>query len=98
MENKEIKKLKSLLVIARCPNAACDNKGKLSVLEEDKWVETHCQWCHEAEHCCPRHEWDCISPGVYESTYKCKNCGQLFTDQVDAGIVGPPKEGICNGR
>lgn len=30
-----------------------------------------------------KHKWECISPGEYDTTYKCSACGALFTDQAD---------------
>lgn len=37
-------------------------------------------------------DWVCVSPGSYDSTYRCKTCGESFTDQIDAGVWGPPRE------
>ena len=30
-----------------------------------------------------RHKWECVSPGEYDTTYRCSKCGALHTDQAD---------------
>ena len=30
-----------------------------------------------------KHKWECISPGEYDTTYRCSKCGALHTDQAD---------------
>lgn len=29
------------------------------------------------------HEWDCISPGEYDSLYECRRCGARHMEQLD---------------
>lgn len=42
-----------------------------------------------------KHDWNCVSPGTFDSTYKCSKCGAVFTDQADAGIEVPARG--CTG-
>lgn len=40
-----------------------------------------------------KHNWECISPGEYDSTYKCKKCGELYTLQSDNIESKLPEDG-----
>jgi hypothetical protein len=53
---QKIDEQEKLIELARCPNTACDNSGNVAVLIGNSWEQEHCQWCHEAGHCCKKEE------------------------------------------
>lgn len=40
-----------------------------------------------------KHKWECISPGIYDSTYKCKRCGIRWIESIDALETTKPVHG-----
>lgn len=43
------------------------------------------------------HEWECISPGLYDSTYECQRCGQKHDESIDDLSTMKPTHG-CTGN
>lgn len=39
------------------------------------------------------HDWVCVSPGEYDSTYKCKRCGDSWTESIDNPDTALPRHG-----
>lgn len=48
----DLAEAQELLKVARCPNSNCDNKGTMAMAHNSDYELQHCQWCHEAGHCC----------------------------------------------
>lgn len=43
-----------------------------------------------------KHNWICISPGEYDSTYRCKKCLTFHTESIDDPHSKLPKRGCKN--
>lgn len=39
------------------------------------------------------HEWQCVSPGEYDSTYRCGRCGLVHTESADNPESRLPESG-----
>ena len=39
------------------------------------------------------HEWECISPGMYDFTYECKKCGKFHCESADNPATALPEFG-----
>jgi len=43
----EIRQLRGLLEVARCPNGDCIDGRIAHQISDDEWEAVQCQWCHE---------------------------------------------------
>jgi len=69
----------------RAERARCDRKDALDAAEEKRKRKNAKRLANAKKVGAGRtaHDWECISPGEYDSLYECRKCGARHMEQAD---------------